>query len=164
MSHDNVAIGAGEVAITPFLSMVPAILTEFGSKETEEIYTKTITLHWACREEGLMSYVIQNYLKVFQEQTCSLGRVRFDVHVYHTGKTAIPKKEASSNEETERDMTAELHEAAGSNKDEEKFTSVDNTSGGQDGKQEEEGGFAMELGRIVASFRESWCLLPHSRS
>ena len=66
LSHDNVTIGAGGVAITPFLSMVPAILSEFGSKETEEIYTKAITLHWACREEGLMSYVIQNYLKVFQ--------------------------------------------------------------------------------------------------
>ena len=49
----------------------------------------------------------------------------------------------------QRDMTAELHEASGSNKDEEKFTSVDNTSGGQDGKQEEEGGFAMELGRMM---------------
>jgi predicted ferric reductase len=92
--HDHVTIVAGGVAITPFLSMIPALIREIASRSVDAAYTKGISLHWACREEGLMIYIVQNYMKAFQEEACAAG-IKFDVTIYHTGEKTFVTKETS---------------------------------------------------------------------
>jgi hypothetical protein len=57
--HDDVAIVAGRVSITPEIK-------ELSSNLTQSPYTKSISLHWVCRESGLSSYISENSMALFQ--------------------------------------------------------------------------------------------------
>ncbi|KAG7362080.1 ferric reductase like transmembrane component [Nitzschia inconspicua] len=81
--HDHITIVSGGVAITPFLSMIPALIREISSKPTKSATLRSISLHWACRENGLLLYITNNYLSNFQEQAAAAG-VKLDITVYNT--------------------------------------------------------------------------------
>jgi hypothetical protein len=98
--HDHVTIVAGGVAITPFLSMIPSLINEISSKAADSPYTKSISLYWACRENGLLSYITSNYLTLFQKQARAAG-INFNITLYHTGaKTASGKNCENGLDET----------------------------------------------------------------
>jgi predicted ferric reductase len=86
LQHDHVTVICGGIAITPFLSFIPNLLHLISTKvkNGEEIITKTLTLHWACRESGLAQYVLDNYLHGMKLAADAVG-FEFDVFVYNTG-------------------------------------------------------------------------------
>jgi predicted ferric reductase len=93
--HDHVTIVAGGVAITPFLSMIPALIKEISCNAANSCYTRGISLHWACREHGLLSYVSTNYLSLFQKQARLVG-IAFDITIYHTGAKKFPGQDCEN--------------------------------------------------------------------
>jgi predicted ferric reductase len=101
--HDHVTIVAEGVAITPFLSMIPCLIKDLSPNGTSSSYTKSISLHWACREKGLLSYVAKNYLFFFQAQARAAD-IAFDITIYHTGAKSISNGDC----ENALDKTAEL--------------------------------------------------------
>jgi predicted ferric reductase len=121
--HDHVTIVAGGVAITPFLSMIPSLIHELSSKSTQSPYTKCIALHWACRENGLLSYISKNYLTLFQKQARAAG-ISFDITIYHTGAKSITAKDC----ENAIDETAEL-DVSGSSLDNSSQSNIESADG-----------------------------------
>lgn len=83
LQHDHVTIVAGGVAITPFLSMIPALLHRLASSNDPTLLKK-ITLHWACREHGLYDFVFREYIAGFMKQAEEASIV-MTIKVYHTG-------------------------------------------------------------------------------
>jgi predicted ferric reductase len=90
LSHDCVTIVAGGVAITPFLSMIPATLSAIEEAKGTAM-TKSIILHWACRETGLISHVVNTYLKSFQKKAASIPSVKLEIVIYCTQKVEALK-------------------------------------------------------------------------
>lgn len=86
LTHDCVTIVTGGTGVTPFLSMIPAILAELSKPSSVDCPVKTISVHWACREKGLMNYIIENYFAFFHEQARALGKVKLEITVYHTAR------------------------------------------------------------------------------
>jgi predicted ferric reductase len=82
--HDHITIVAGGVAITPFLSMIPSLLSGMGRAEKGAVLPKKIELIWVCREIGLIGFIRDSYLNGLL-QTAALLDVDFTVCVYHTG-------------------------------------------------------------------------------
>jgi predicted ferric reductase len=84
--HDHVTIVAGGVAITPFLSMIPALLVRIAASKKEPTL-KGITLLWACREEGLYRFISKEYFGKFERlarEASKLG-LTMEIKVHHTG-------------------------------------------------------------------------------
>ncbi|KAG7340021.1 ferric reductase like transmembrane component [Nitzschia inconspicua] len=93
LQHDHVCIVAGGVAITPFLSMIPSILAEVavcrgGGGGCSDIPLKKLVLHWVCREEGLIRYILETYMRPNLALARELG---FDLtmEVHYTGSKDI---------------------------------------------------------------------------
>jgi predicted ferric reductase len=102
--HDHVTIVAGGVAITPFLSMIPSLINEVSSNGTHSSYTKSISLHWACREKGLLSHIGKNYLTLFQTQARAAG-ISFDITIYNTGAKPVEDCENAFDKTSEFDLS-----------------------------------------------------------
>jgi hypothetical protein len=87
--HERIVMVAGGIGITFFLSFLPNLLAALTSKQGDvslEIPTKEVYLHWICREEGLVDYVLTHYL--FPEvrslhQQCS-DAVKLKILIYCT--------------------------------------------------------------------------------
>ena len=80
LQHDQVTILAGGVAITPFLSMVPMLLSRMKSKESQKC--RSICFHWIVRELGLKNYIQQTYLDKFVDAANESGIVlRINIHL-----------------------------------------------------------------------------------
>ncbi|KAG7363891.1 ferric reductase like transmembrane component [Nitzschia inconspicua] len=94
LQHDHVCIVAGGVAITPFLSMIPSILAEVAVRRggsggcCSDIPLKKLVLHWVCREEGLIRYILETYIRPNLALARELG---FDLtmEVHYTGSKDI---------------------------------------------------------------------------
>jgi predicted ferric reductase len=89
MTHDHVVIVTGGVAITPFLSLIPNLfgcLQQLVDKGMA-ITTKKIVLHWVCREENLIQYVLCTYLHPMMIQATRMmsAGITFEVHIHRTG-------------------------------------------------------------------------------
>jgi ferredoxin-NADP reductase len=84
--HDHVTIVAGGVAITPFLSMIPALLVRIAASN-EEPTLKDITLLWACREEELYRFISKEYFGNFERlaREASKFGLTIEIKVHHTG-------------------------------------------------------------------------------
>ena len=94
LQHDCVTIAAGGVAITPFLSMLPLLLSRLGARDQEEEVPslKRVAVHWSCREQELIRFVNQNYLASILSMarnvaSSSLPDFQFVLHIHHTGKS-----------------------------------------------------------------------------
>jgi predicted ferric reductase len=93
--HDHVSIIAGGVALTPFLSMIFAILKELRSLRsmatdsaevtTEQPVLRSMTLVWSCRESGLLSFVKQSYLEDMIHIASAIPDFEFKVIIHFTG-------------------------------------------------------------------------------
>jgi predicted ferric reductase len=83
LQHDCVTLVAGGVAISHFLSLLPALLSDI--LERGNVKTKTVVLHWVVREQGLCSFVVKTYIDPILERASSLELdVKLAIHVYVT--------------------------------------------------------------------------------
>jgi len=67
LHHDEVLIVAGGIGITPFLSMIRMLhdkIISLGHSE-DSIRLEKISLHWFCRDEGLIRHVIKDHFSYF---------------------------------------------------------------------------------------------------
>jgi NAD(P)H-flavin reductase len=60
LGHDVVAFVAGGIGITPFLSLLLTVYSKL-SNQGHLYETKTIYLHWICRDESLIDYIKREY-------------------------------------------------------------------------------------------------------
>jgi predicted ferric reductase len=99
MCHDHVSLVAGGVAMTPFISMIFAVLKELSSmnlspsdnsmSEQDQPILRSLTLIWSCRELGLLSFVKTQYL---DDMTCLASNIKgfeFKIKVYYTGTSKL---------------------------------------------------------------------------
>jgi Ferric reductase like transmembrane component/Ferric reductase NAD binding domain len=99
MQHDCVTMVAGGVALSPYLTLIPALLNRIArADKLGAMKTHSIVLHWVCREPGLCSYYVDNYLNSIVKRARSLNLdVTLSMYVYLTGG----KKNASAAELSE---------------------------------------------------------------
>lgn len=101
MCHDHVTIVAGGVALTPFLSMIFAILrglqansttsTDTADAKKETPTLRSLTLVWSCREAGLLSFIKYTYLNDMASMASSIPEFVFKIKIHFTGgKTLNP--------------------------------------------------------------------------
>jgi Ferric reductase like transmembrane component/Ferric reductase NAD binding domain len=91
MQHDCVTMVAGGVALSPYLTLIPALLSCIAKAEkVGDVKTKSIVLHWSCREPGLCAYYVENYLKAILKRAKVLNLdATLAVYVYLTGGKKI---------------------------------------------------------------------------
>jgi predicted ferric reductase len=101
MQHDCVTIVAGGVAITPFLTLLPALLDKIENID-ERAKTKMIVIHWACREAGLCTFIVENYInQILQKARLISKDFKLTFYVYQTGvKSNETSSESSSSDNT----------------------------------------------------------------
>jgi Ferric reductase NAD binding domain len=88
LCHDVVTIVAGGVALSPFLSMIPALLQSI--KRAPASITTRLVVHWACRQEGLASFIERNYFAEFERISSELGNgLSFDIIMYNTASAEL---------------------------------------------------------------------------
>lgn len=88
LQHDCVTMVAGGVAVSLYLTLIPALLRRLAGEGGKK--TKTIVLHWVCREPGLCYFVVQTYLKSILKSARGLNEdVKVAVYVYLTGRKKI---------------------------------------------------------------------------
>mmetsp|Transcript_11169 Transcript_11169/g.20990 ORF Transcript_11169/g.20990 Transcript_11169/m.20990 type:complete len:724 (+) Transcript_11169:1145-3316(+) len=85
-SHDKIMILAGGVGIVPFLEFLPALQRRIVSARQCDRTLESIDLHWYCREVGLASHVLCNYLKphvqeAWESNPACRGMLRIHVHL-----------------------------------------------------------------------------------
>lgn len=88
MQHDCVTMVAGGVAISPYLTLIPALLNRIAKAEKsgDSVKTKSIVLHWVCREPGLCRYYVENYLSIIIKRARVLNLdSTLAIYVYLTG-------------------------------------------------------------------------------
>ncbi|GAX18369.1 hypothetical protein FisN_23Hu263 [Fistulifera solaris] len=88
MQHDCVTLVAGGVALSPYLTLIPALLNRIASAEIsgDSVKTKSIVLHWVVREPGLCRHYVQNYINSILKRARVLNLdTTLAVYVYLTG-------------------------------------------------------------------------------
>jgi hypothetical protein len=96
LQHDCVTIVAGGVAITPFLTLLPALLNKIESSDGMA-KTKVIAVHWACQEVGLCTFIIENYInQILQNEGLNQKDIKLTFYVYQTGVKSIQNSSDSS--------------------------------------------------------------------
>ena len=114
LQHDCVTIVAGGVAITPYLTMIPSLVRRIGrSADGATTKTKTISIHWVCREAGLCSFVVDTYLRrILNEAKRTHGdALTVECFVYLTGtgkKVGGPDESATTLENSSRFLSTPL--------------------------------------------------------
>ena len=106
MCHDHVTIVAGGVAITPFISMIFAVLKELSLKTPEGSTSKqeqpvlqSLTLIWSCRELGLLSFVKHNYLDDMSSLASTIKDFEVKIKIHYTGSENKSTAEGIDNDE-----------------------------------------------------------------
>ena len=90
-AHDHLTIVCGGLTVTPYLTMIPAMMNALLKQAIKEggIKVKTIILHWAVREQGLMNHIKDNYLDFTMRQAQALvdeePEFKYHIKIYHTG-------------------------------------------------------------------------------
>jgi predicted ferric reductase len=161
--HDSVTLVAGGVAISPFLSLLPAMFRrlqtccEIPSSER----TKIIVLHWVCREPGLCTFVTENYLKPILEdaaKSCLAERHDFamKVHVYVTGSgkkspgpVLLDTKAATAESPMRKNEATDVTEELGNESSVSDFYNLS----GKEAASDNESGSSHELTSVVTDGR-----------
>jgi Ferric reductase like transmembrane component/Ferric reductase NAD binding domain len=147
MQHDCVTMVAGGVALSPYLTLIPALLNRISKEEqVGGVKTKAIVLHWVCREPGLCKYYVNHYLKAILERARVLNSdATLVVHVYLTGgkvsngKVAADTSELETVEGSSRLMEPSVANNGGSDHSPDDTEPVDaNTSGSDQDKRSDD--------------------------
>jgi hypothetical protein len=88
MQHDCVTMVAGGVALSPYLTLIPALLNRIALAERvgDNVKTKSIVLHWVVREPGLCRHYVQRYLCNILKRARVLNLdSTLSIYVYLTG-------------------------------------------------------------------------------
>jgi Ferric reductase like transmembrane component/Ferric reductase NAD binding domain len=105
MQHDCVTMVAGGVALSPYLTLIPALLNEIAtlpSTGTRMVKTSSIVLHWVCREPGLRDYYVSHYLNTLVQRARALNLdLTLAIYVYLTGDDTRPKVNSDSSDMNE---------------------------------------------------------------
>lgn len=179
LQHDCVTIVTGGVAITPFLSMIPSLLAKIRRRSgSEDVMTRRVIVHWTCREQGLINFVLERYLNDILDyaRTVSCEGFRFEVKIYATGIAgkALDKTQSESgsgevsSSENDEELKSQHQEdvilnsfiAESLEKDKEEDDAediekptnndnVDDASSLSTRPQASSGGHVMELGRMM---------------
>lgn len=176
LQHDHVSIVAGGVAVTPFLSMIPSILACVASNGNGKyVPIKKLALHWVCREEGLIRYIMATYMNAYLVLSDELG-FDFTIEVYYTGSSPIGDNGSlismATGETQDVEMTSEPIILKGDNGDKEDGTESsagdkaatssagDEVPGGSTSTTIQNG-HAMEVGRMMPERNEIlWRNIP----
>jgi predicted ferric reductase len=97
LQHDCVTMVAGGVGLSPYLTLLPALLSRLAlAEKTGEAKTKALVLHWVCREPGLCSYFVDNYLNSIVNRARYLNLdATLTIFVYLTGGKKAPAGDVS---------------------------------------------------------------------
>lgn len=164
LHHDYVLVVAGGVAVTPFLSLIPNLLGRLqeAHQAGNAPKTRTIVLHWVCREVGLIEYILHNYLQPVIVQAQKVKDVAFEIHVHRTGSKEEDKSLVAACDDTEElqdasENTEELQDIPENvSSSESSGTSVNN-----DVMSAQNKGFAMELARMMPGrYGQVWRNVP----
>jgi NAD(P)H-flavin reductase len=79
LSHDAVALVAGGIGITPYLSLLHNIHSEL-SKRGHGFPINKLTLHWICRDASLIEYVTSEYFEPLLRMPNEAGLIRIVIH------------------------------------------------------------------------------------
>ena len=89
MQHDCVTMIAGGVALSPYLTLIPAMLNEIAIasfKGVGTVKTTSLVLHWVCREPGLRDFFVNKYLNPIVKRARALNLdITLSIYVYLTG-------------------------------------------------------------------------------
>ena len=166
LQHDHVTIVCGGVAITPFLTMIPSILKTL-SKASADYRTKKLVLHWACRERGLVTYVVENYFKSMKLAADSMS-FDLEIIIHQTGKskTLDPDiRRESSDELKETKELSSMNKSFGTDPTENSQVERKSSASSADAEDEvpadDTRGHTMELGRFMpARYTKIWHNIP----
>jgi predicted ferric reductase len=102
LGHDAVVMIAGGIGITPYLSFLPMLCTSLKGLELPR--TRKVTLHWICREEGLIQYVTRHYFAHVIDQATRFTNARLEIKIviHHTGVTSSTAQFSDENEDVEQ--------------------------------------------------------------
>jgi hypothetical protein len=88
LQHDCVTMVAGGVALSPYLTLIPALLNRIALAERvgDNVKAKSIVLHWVVREPGLCRYYVDNYVNSILKRARALNLdTTLAIYVYLTG-------------------------------------------------------------------------------
>lgn len=95
LRHDVVVLIGGGIGITPYLSLLEDVQTALAS--TENSVTKEVVLHWICREQPLIDFVVKEYFEPLMANSSSAG---FNIKIF-VHKTTSPYQDSSADDDTE---------------------------------------------------------------
>jgi predicted ferric reductase len=78
--HDRLVIIAGGIGITPYLSLLRDLLVVPPPKDR----TRTVVLHWCCRDKSLIAYVEREFFSHLAFDTVSLSARRMRIIIHNT--------------------------------------------------------------------------------
>lgn len=82
--HEKVVIVAGGVGIATYLSLLTYLKSISRAEGASDLRTKHVIVHWICRDEGLIKYVVENYINGGE----LLGDFSIDFVLHHTNKAS----------------------------------------------------------------------------
>jgi len=100
LHHDSVVMVAGGIGITPFISLMFSLFSHLDQSTAfkgEKVIpmTNSVTLHWVCRDEGLIQHVITNYFsQLFSDGSLGSNMSRrdfptFRIIIHHTSPELV---------------------------------------------------------------------------
>jgi len=87
LQHDTIIIFAGGVGIVSYITLLSSMASLSKSDNADGIRKqKSVRVHWACRDEGLIEYVSEKYLAPLQNRA-GISNIEITVVIHHTSMT-----------------------------------------------------------------------------
>jgi predicted ferric reductase len=91
LSHDVVAIVAGGIGITPYLSLLHTVHSKLSSNQGHLYRTRAVHLHWICRDESLIDFITREYFDPLLHKPNDAG-FQIRIILYRTSTAASETK------------------------------------------------------------------------
>jgi predicted ferric reductase len=91
LSHDVVAIVAGGIGITPYLSLLNTVYSKL-SHQSHLYQTRAVYLHWICRDESLIDYITREYFDPLLQKTNDAAGFQIRIIIHRTAMVASETK------------------------------------------------------------------------